>query len=328
MRIVVTGAAGFIGSTLVDRLLTDGHQVVGIDNLSTGVVTNLEHALRYNALSPRRFTFLRTDIQAPELTDIVAGTNPNVIFHLAAQVDPGASVSDPQFDARSNVLGTINLCEASRRAGVRRIVYAASGESRYGAPTCLPVDESTRLDPLSPYAVAKLAGEMYLRAYAEMYGLAPICLALANVYGPRQNPHGAAGVITLLGSAMITGQPFAVYRDGTSAHDFVYVDDVVEAFVRAGCAPIETTGTYNVGTGQHTTVTEVHGLISAALDGSSPPSFAMDRGDELHAIALNVTKAEKELGWKPTVDLAQGIQRTIRWLCATLEPEPSALVGA
>ena len=328
MRILVTGAAGFIGSTLVDRLLADGHQVVGIDNLSTGVVINLEHALRYNALSPRRFTFLRTDIQAPELTDIVAGTNPNVIFHLAAQVDPGASMSDPQFDARSNVLGTINLCEASRRVGVRRIVYAASGESRYGAPTCLPVDESTRPDPLSPHAVAKLAGEMYLRAYAEMYGLAPICLALANVYGPRQNPHGPAGVITILGSAIITRQPFSVNRDDTSAHDFVYVDDVVEAFVRAGCAPIETTGTYNVGTGQHTTVTEVYGLISAALDGSSPPSFAMDRGDELHAIALNVTKAEKEFGWKPTVDLAQGIQRTTRWLCATLEPEPSALVGA
>ena len=120
-------------------------------------------------------------------------------------------MSDPQFDARSNVLGTINLCEASRRAGVRRIVYAASGESRYGAPTCLPVDENTWLDPLSPYAVAKLAGEMYLRAYAEMYDLAPICLALANVYGPRQNPHGAAGVITVLGSAMITGR--AVRRE-------------------------------------------------------------------------------------------------------------------
>jgi len=328
MRILVTGAAGFIGSTLVDRLLTDGHQVVGVDNLSTGVMRNLEYALRYNALSPRRFTFLRTDIQAPELTGIVAGTNPNVIFHLAAQVDPGASVSDPQSDARSNVLGTINLCEASRRAGVPRIVYAASGESRYGAPTCLPVDENTWLDPLSPYAVAKLAGEMYLRAYAEMYGFSPICLALANVYGPRQNPRGAAGVITVLGSAIITGQPFAVNGGGASAHDFVYVDDVVEAFVRAGCAPIETRGTYNVGTGRRTTVTEVQALISAALDGSSPPSFDMDRGDELHAIALNVTKAEKELGWKPTTDLAQGIQRTTRWLRATLEPEPSALVGA
>jgi UDP-glucose 4-epimerase len=151
---------------------------------------------------------------------------------------------------------------------------------------------------------------------------------LGNVYGPRQNPHAAAGVITALGSAIITGEPFAVNWGGTSAHDFVYVDDVVEAFLRAGCAPIETTGTYNVGTGQRTTVTEVQGLISAALDGSSPPSFCMDRGDELHAIVLNVTKAEKELGWKPTVDLAHGIKRTTLWLRSTIEPQPSALVGA
>ena len=237
MRTLVTGAAGFIGSTLVDRLLADGHQVVGIDNLSTGVVANLEHAFRYNTLSPGRFTFQRADIQMPELTGIVAGTNPDVIFHLAAQVDLRASVSDPLFDARSNVLGTINLCEASRRAGVRRIVYAASGGSRYGAPTCLPVDEGTRVDPLSPYAAAKLAGELYIRAYAEMYGMAPICLALANVYGPRQSPHGEAGVVAVFGSAMITGRPITVYGDGTAARDYVYVDDVVDAFVRAGHAP-------------------------------------------------------------------------------------------
>lgn len=326
MRTLVTGAAGFIGSTLVDRLLADGHQVVGIDNLSTGVAANLEHALSCNGPSPGRFTFVRVDIQAPELTDIVAGTNPHVIFHLAAQVDLRASVNDPQFDARSNVLGTINLCEASRRAGVKRVVYAASGESRYGAPACRPMDETNQVDPLSPYAVAKLAGEMYLRAYAEMYGLAPISLALANVYGPRQNPHGAEGVIAVLGSAMITDRPFAVYRDSAAAHDYVYVDDVVDAFVRAGCAPIETTGTYNIGTGQFTTVTEVHALISAVLDGSSP-YYAATRTGELRAIALNATKAEKELRWKPTVDLAEGIQRTIRWFRATLEPEP-ALVGA
>jgi UDP-glucose 4-epimerase len=184
MRTLVTGAAGFIGSTLVDRLLADGHQVVGVDNLRTGIAANLETAFSGKGLGTGRFTLVQVDIQAPELTDIVAGTNPDVIFHLAAQVDLRASVSDPQFDACSNVLGTINLCEASRRAGAKRIVYAASGGSRYGTPTRLPADESTPVNPLSPYAVAKLAGELYLGAYAEMYGMATICLALANVYGP------------------------------------------------------------------------------------------------------------------------------------------------
>ncbi|MCW2688298.1 MAG: nucleoside-diphosphate-sugar epimerase [Mycobacterium sp.] len=327
MRTVVTGAAGFIGSTLVDRLLADGHQVVGVDNLSTGVASNLEHALRCGRLSPGRFTFVRADIQTPELTDIVAGANPVVILHLAAHVDLRASVSDPAFDARSNVLGTINLCEASRRSGVQRIVYAASGGSRYGAPSRLPVGESTPVDPLSPYAVAKLAGELYLRAYSRMYGTAPICLALANVYGPRQNPHGEAGVIAVFGSAMVTGRPVTVYGDGSAARDYVYVGDVVDAFVRAGHAPPTAVGTYNIGTGRNTTVTEVHRLISVFLDGSSSaPCYAPARIGELHAIALDATKAEKELGWKPSVDLVEGIQRTIGWLRATLEPEPAALI--
>jgi UDP-glucose 4-epimerase len=328
MRALVTGAAGFIGSNLVDRLLAEGHQVVGIDNFRTGIAANLEHAFSCNGPSRRRFTLVKADIQAPELIDIVAGTNPHVILHLAAQVDIGASVTDPQFEARSNVLGTINLCEASRRAGVRRIVYAASGESRYGAQTGLPVDESNPLDPLSPHGVAKLAGEMYLRAYAEMYGLAPISLALANVYGPRQHPHGASGVIAALGSAMITGHPFVVCRDGAAAHDYVYVDDVVDAFMLAGSAPNETTGTYNIGTGRHVTVTEVRNLMSAVIDGSSLPCVDGDGSDGLNAIVLNATKADRDLDWKPRVDLAEGIQRTIHWLRATLEPKRPEILGA
>lgn len=237
MRTLITGAAGFIGSTLVDRLLAEGHDVVGIDNLSTGRIANLAEAFCCNRNRRGRFTYLQNDIQAPELTDIVAGTNPDVIFHLAAQVDLRASVSDPLFDARCNVLGTINVLEAARRSGVRRLVYAASGGSRYGAPTRLPVDETTRLGPLSPYAAAKVAGEMYIGAYAGMYGIAPICLGLANVYGPRQNPHGEAGVIAIFASRMLAGRPVTVFGDGTAARDYVYVDDVVDAFVRAGRAP-------------------------------------------------------------------------------------------
>jgi UDP-glucose 4-epimerase len=327
MRTLVTGAAGFIGSTLVDRLLSDGHHVVGVDNLSTGVLTNLEDAIACSEFGSGRFTFVSLDIQAPELTGVVAGTNPEVIFHLAAQADLGTSVSDPLFDARSNVLGTINLCEASRRTGVRRIVYAGCGR-RHGTPIYMPVGDRTPIIPFSPYEAAKLAGEMYLRAYAEMHGLVPICLALTNVYGPRQCPHGAAGVIAVLASAMITGRPYTLYRDGNAYYDFLYVDDAVEAFVRAGSAPIEMAGTYDIGTGQHTTATEVHRLISAILDGSSAWSVAPVRDEGLHATALDTTEAEKKLGWKPAVDLVEGIERTIRWLCATLEPEPPAVVGA
>lgn len=328
MRTLVTGAAGFIGSTLVDRLLAEGHDVVGIDNLSSGLAANLEPALARNAPGPRRFTFVKADLQAPELIDIVAGTNPDVVFHLAAQVDLRASVADPQFDARCNVLGTINVLEACRRAGVRRVVYAASGGSRYGAPTRLPVDETAEVDPLSPYAAAKAAGEMYIRAYAGMYGIAPICLGLANVYGPRQNPHGEAGVIAIFGSRMISGRPVTVFGDGTAARDYVYVDDVVDAFVRAGRAPLTTVGMYNIGTGRQTTVTEVHRLMAAVLDEASVPCHAAARTGELQAIALDATKAHRDLGWAPAVDLVEGIRRTAEWLRATLDPEPGLLIGA
>lgn len=327
MRTLVTGAAGFIGSNLVDRLLAEGHHVVGIDNLSTGDVRNLESAFRFNRVLPGRFELLRLDVQAADLTDVVAQSNPDVICHLAAQIDVRASVQDPQFDARNNVLGTINLCEASRRAGVHRIVYAASGGSRYGAPTSLPVSECGRVDPLSPYAVAKVAGELYLNAYAGMYGMTPICLALSNVYGPRQNPHGEAGVIAVFASAMAVGRRVTVYGDGTATRDYVYVDDVVEAFVRASCAPRGITGIYNIGTGRQTSVADVRRMVAAAFGGTSTPRYADARTGELHAIALDATKAETVLGWKPAVDLAEGIERTVRWLCAALEPDLADVAG-
>lgn len=237
-------------------------------------------------------------------------------------------VTEPQFDTRNNVRGTIDLCEASRRTGVRKIVYVASGGSRYGAPTRLPVGERTPVGLLSPYALAKLAGELHLGAYAGTYGLATICFAPANVYGPHQNPHGEVGVVAAFGSAPINGRPVTAYGDGTAARDYVYVNDVVDAFVRADAAPVSVSGTYNIGTGWRTTVTEVHRLTSAVLDESAPPRYGATRTGGLQAIAVDATRAAAVLGWRLAVDLVEGIQRTIQWLRTVLKPEPAWLKGA
>ena len=268
------------------------------------------------------------DVRHPELSGVVAGSNPDVVFHLAAQVDVRRSVDDPLFDASNNVLGTVNLLEASRRAGVPRIVYATSGGARYGAPAHLPATEDTPVDPLSPYAAAKVAGELYMRAYAGMYGLAPISLALANVYGPRQDPHGEAGVVTVFGSAMISGRPTTIYGDGRATRDYVYVDDVVTAFLCAAEAPVKTTGTFNIGTGEQTTVTELHQLIAEVVGVSRPPDYAEARTGEVQASALDPTQAGRVLGWKPDTDLTDGIKRTVDWLRGILDPQLAALAQA
>jgi UDP-glucose 4-epimerase len=321
MRALVTGAAGFIGSTLVDRLLEEGHQVTGVDNLSAGSpASNLESAHRHHR--PEHFTFVAFDIRHPALPNIVAASNPDVVFHLAAQIDVGRSIDDPQYDARNNVLGTINLLEAIRRAGVQRIIYATSGGSRYGAAATLPATEDTAIDPLSPYAVGNVAGEFYMRAYAGMYGLAPICLALANVYGPRQNPYRKAGVVSVFGSAMICGHPTTIYGDGSSTRDYVYVDDVVTAFLCAADVSVATTGTFNIGTGIQTTVTDLHQMIAAAVGVSRAPCHVEARPGEVQASALDPTRAGRMLGWKPDTDLTDGIKRTVDWLRDIVDPQP------
>jgi UDP-glucose 4-epimerase len=327
MRTLVTGAAGFIGSTLVERLLDEGHQVTGVDNLSAGPrVDNLKSAHQH--AGPGRFTFAAADVRNPELSDIVAGVNPDVVFHLAAQVDVRKSVHDPQHDARNNVLGTINLLEACRRAGAARIVHATSGGSRYGATTALPATEDTAVNPLSPYAVANVASEYYMRAYAGMYGLAPICLALANVYGPRQDPRGKAGVVTVFGSAMLSGSPTTIYGDGSATRDYVYVDDAVSAFLCAANAPATTIGTFNIGTGMQTTVAELHQLIAEAVGVPHLPDHAEARTGEIHTSALDPTRAARVLGWTPDTDLTQGIKLTVDWLRTVVDPEPATLSQA
>jgi UDP-glucose 4-epimerase len=237
MRAFVTGAAGFIGSTLVDRLLADGHGVVAVDNLSTGSSFNLDAARRTYGARRDRFTFVEIDIQATEFGDVVEGSNPDVIVHLAAQANERAAMVDPQAEARTNVLGTINVLEAARRAGVRRIVYATSGGYRPGS---LPVGDAAVVQPMSLHAAGKLAGELYLHAYAHTYGIAPISLALADDHGTRRSTGGAAESVNGIGGSSVT------------------VDDVVDAFVRAIHTPAGTVGVFTVGTGLQTTTAETY----------------------------------------------------------------------
>jgi UDP-glucose 4-epimerase len=222
-------------------------------------------------------------------------------------------------------LGRSKLLEACRRGEVSRIVYAASGGSRYGTPTRLPVGEDTPIDPQSPYATAKVAAELYVHAYAQMYGLAPVSLALANVYGPRQDPYGEAGVVAIFGNAVVTGRAATVFGDGQSTRDYVYVDDVVDAFVRAAVADPAITGVFNIGTGKQTTVNELHRLIAAAAGGASPPRYSAVRTGEVRTIALDSTKAFNRLGWRPAVDITEGVRRTVAWLRGTVAPEPVSL---
>ncbi|MDT5200471.1 MAG: UDP-glucose 4-epimerase, partial [Mycobacterium sp.] len=228
MRALVTGAAGFIGSTLVDRLLSDGHSVVGLDNYASGRATNLEHLADNPA-----FVFVEADIVAADLRAILDEHRLEVVFHLAAQIDVRHSVADPQFDASVNVIGTVRLAEAARSTGVRKIVHTSSGGSIYGTPPSYPTSEDVPTDPASPYAAGKVAGEIYLNTFRHLYGLECSHIAPANVYGPRQDPHGEAGVVSIFASTMLGGGSPTIFGDGNQTRDYVFIDDVVHAFVQA-----------------------------------------------------------------------------------------------
>jgi UDP-glucose 4-epimerase len=315
MRVAVTGAAGFIGSTLVDRLLADGHTVCGIDDLSTGQLSNLDEARTAGLSSPGSFTFVRADITTADFPDVLAAQRPQVVCHLAAQPDVRHSVADPRDDALRNVVGTVTTLEGARRAGAGKVVAATSGGTIYGERGSEPVSERVALAPASPYAAGKGAVELYLAAFAAMYGLAWTALALGNVYGPRQDPGGEAGVVTQFASALLAGRPTVVYGDGSALRDYVYVDDAVDAFARA----LGSSGNgrrLNVGTGRPTSVTELHTLVAAATGRPDTPVFAPPRTGEIGAIVLDPTAARRALGWTPWTGLPEGIAATVGWLRA------------
>jgi UDP-glucose 4-epimerase len=305
VRTLVTGAAGFIGSTLVDRLLADGHSVVGVDDLSSGNSVNLGRAERAEA-----FEFVKADIVDADLNGLLRDTKPEVIFHLAAQISVSRSVDEPQFDASVNVVGTVRLAEAARQAGVRKVVHTSSGGSVYGIPPEYPTNEQSPVNPSSPYAASKVCGEVYLNMFRNLYGLDCSHIAPANVYGPRQDPHGEAGVVAIFSRALLAGKPTKIFGDGTDTRDYVFVDDVVDAFVRAS-GDAGGGQRFNVGTGVETSVRQLHSAIAAAAGTPDEPELLPPRLGDLRRSCLDSSRANEVLGWTPKVALVDGVNRTV-----------------
>jgi UDP-glucose 4-epimerase len=308
MRTLVTGGAGFIGSALVDRLVGGGHEVTVVDDLSTGRLENLA-----DAFASGRCHLAEVDIAGPELAAAVADARPEVVHHLAAQIDVRRSVADPLHDARVNVLGTIAVAKAALQAGCRRLVFASSGGTVYGEPATLPVDERHPEGLTNPYGVAKRSAEDYLATFAELDGLEPVSLRLGNVYGPRQDPHGEAGVVAIFCSRLLADEPVTIFGDGRQTRDYVFVEDVVDAFLAAGEHPDAPGARLNIATGVETSVLELYAALREVAGFGADPAFAPPRAGELGGIALDCSLAGRVLGWRPAIDLREGLSRTWAW---------------
>ena len=314
MRIVVTGGAGFIGSNLVDALLDEGHTVTVVDNLSTGRFENLLRVK--DAAKENRFSFLHLDIRDDALAAAFKGKEQEAVIHLAAQPDVRVSVRNPMLDAEINILGTINVIRLAAQNGVRRFINTSSGGCIYGEPEHLPVPEDAPRRPDSPYGVSKNVAEEYVRYYERTHGISCCTLALSNVYGPRQNPFGEAGVVAIFIGKMLAGEDPVIYGSGDQTRDFVFVDDVVEAYK---AALVRGEGEFlNIGTGVETSVNELYRRLAELLDFGGEPEYAPPRAGELEHIALDASRAERVLGWRPRTSLQEGLARTVDWYRQTL----------
>jgi UDP-glucose 4-epimerase len=304
---LVTGGAGFIGSNLTDALLARGDEAIIVDDLSTGRRENIEQALANGA------TLVEADIRDRAAIEEIAGRErPEAIFHLAAQIDVRKSIADPAFDASINVGGTANVLEAARAAGVRRVVFSSTGGAIYGEGNGqeLPLGENAPLAPEAPYGQSKFAGEGYLSLYERLYGLSSVPLRLGNVYGPRQDPLGEAGVVAIFCGRLREGKQPTVFGDGKQTRDYIYVGDVVSAMLAA--AEVETSGPINIGTGVETDVLElVSALGELGGSGDFEPEFAPPRTGEVQRISIDPARAAGELGWTPQMDLKEGLRVTL-----------------
>lgn len=321
MRVLVTGSAGFIGSHLVDRLLSEGEEVLGVDDLSSGTLANLADARR---TTMGKFTFQRVDITSTALSELIKRQRPQVVFHLAAQVDVRKSVGDPIHDAMLNVIGTLNVLQAAKEAGTSKVVFTSSGGCIYGEPEAsrLPVTEDQvflpESLPESPYGVSKKIVLDYLRYFKTVQDLDYTALALSNVYGPRQEPASEVGlegqVVAIFCRKMLGGRPCTIYGDGTQTRDFVFVDDVVGAFVAArdkGGGEL-----VNVSSGREVSVNELYQKLAELTETRHDPVYAPARAGELHRIVVDPSKAAQALEWQPATDLDDGLKQTVAWFRA------------
>jgi UDP-glucose 4-epimerase len=301
MKVLITGGAGFIGSHLADAHLARGDQVVIVDSLAGG----------RREFVPGAATFHHLDVRDPGLREIFARERPQVVNHHAAQVSVSASVRDPQFDAEVNVLGTLRVVALAVEFGAAHFIFSSTGGALYGEPKRLPADESTPVRPLSPYGAAKFAAEGYIGLYGRTHGLRACLLRYANVYGPRQDPHGEAGVVAIFARALLDGRPATIFGDGEQTRDFVYVDDVVRANLLAADRRAE--GAVNIGTGRGTTVNTIYRQVARRAGSSTPPRYGPPRPGDVRHITLAADAAHRVLGWTPAMPVEAGLAATVEW---------------
>lgn len=299
--ILVTGGAGFIGSHLVDKLMELGAKVIVLDDLSTGKLTHL----------PRGVNFHHGSITESTVEEIFHKEKPNVVFHMAAQISTSSSVRDPVQDAQTNILGTLRLLDAARHHGIEKFIYSSTGGALYGDPEENPCTEDQPIRPLSPYGISKLVGEQYLDLYHRIYRLNYTSLRYGNVYGPRQDPKGEAGVIAIFCMNMLKNSPPRIFGTGDQERDFIYVNDVVEANILA--MEQRTVGPYNIGTGISCSVNDIFSMLSANLKFRKAPIYSPNRMGDVHQISLDATKALTEMGWRAKVDIQDGLSYTAEY---------------
>ena len=296
----MTGGAGFVGSHVVDRSLEAGHDVTVVDDLSTGRRQQVNPAAQLHVV----------DIRGAALGDVFRTEAPDAVVHLAAQASVARSVANPSLDAEINVLGSINVFEWCRRAGARRVVYVSTGGAGYGDTDVIPTPEDHPSRPVSPYGTSKVAGELFLACWEALHGLSGVVLRLANIYGPRQDPHGEAGVIAIFTDRLLRGEPCIINGDGLQTRDYVYVGDVADAVLRALERP-EVRGPINIGTGIETTVVALFQSLRAAFGGKGEARHGPTRPGEQRRSLLDPSRARRLLDWTPRVALDEGLRRTV-----------------